>query len=158
MVLEPDLDRTGYNHVLKNGNRGSLRYLERTYDQGVVGGKNSLGVVVDRVLDRNEIEVVNESREPVEDPPKVLYCHPSSVPYSSGFKAPSTYSGGSEGVCNERVADSAVLTVEEEPPIQNLDGLSEVETILTGDRLDVNLEGRGVYLQVRPQGVTLPTS
>lgn len=139
----------GYDRLLRNGNNGSRSILEKFFNQGVVGSRNTTALYVEDVFERNGF-VADENGDPMEDPPKIIYAHPSEVPYSPGTRMSASYSGGSVGKYNKRkIADSAVLFVEEDPPMTQ-SGLEDVSTFLAGDDEDENLRDRYINIQAYP--------
>lgn len=137
----------GYDRVLGNGNNGSRVNLEKFFERGVIGKTNTSTLYIREVFDRNKF-VADENGKPMEDPPKVIYAHPSETIYPSGTRLSVSYSGGSVGRRHNKrkVADSAILVVDEEPLLTGK-GLEDVRTFLAGDSEDDNLENRGISIQ-----------
>lgn len=142
---------TGYDPRLQNGNLDSLRNVEQNYDLGTIGDRNTTALYIEEVIDISSIQHVDNNRDPIDDQPKIIYSHPSNLPYSAGTRAGTEYFGGSAGKHGVRKVDgSAVLRIEEKPPVENMENLENVSTFLAGDEEDRNLEGRTVALQVNP--------
>lgn len=142
---------TGYNPVLQNGTLQSLQEVERNYDHGEIGGRNTVGLPLEKTVMQDNIMQVDPEKETIEDQRKILYAHPSTVPYPSGLAVSATYAGSSSAVhTGRKVSDSAVLRVEDEPPVENFEDLENVRTFLIGDKQDQGLEGESVKLQPNP--------
>lgn len=130
---------------------GHNNYIEKHFDYGVLGDKNTYILGIDNVINSSEIPVVNSEYETFDG--KIIYAHPSQLPMSHGTTISTTYSGsGKKGHRTRHIDDSAQLFVAEEPPFQ-VQGLEfdDIDSFLVGDSKDEFLEGRGVKLQVRPQ-------
>lgn len=128
---------------------GFNSFIEKHYDYGVIGNKNTYALDLDLVINKEEFN------NPIQS--KVIYSHPSQLPLSHGTVSNVTYSGtGSQNYRKRHVEDGAYLQVSEEPPIlesQNID-FGDVKTILLGDRKDKFLEGKGITIQAIPDKLT----
>jgi hypothetical protein len=142
---------TGYDAILQNGDFGSLQQLEEKYDRGQIGERNTTGIILEKTFDMGEIQQVNPEEEVLEDERKILYTHPSEVTYPAGTTVGIQYSGSSTvGHSGKKVTDSAIMMVQNKPPIENIENLEQVRNFLIGDREDQCLEGKGIRVQVYP--------
>ncbi|MFP4038620.1 MAG: hypothetical protein ACLFTA_02460 [Candidatus Nanohaloarchaea archaeon] len=130
-------------------------HIERSFDYGVVGGLNTYTLPVDKAIDKNEVEVLDELGREFDQ--KLLYVHPGQLPIDRGTQLPAFYSGeGRDKHRSRKVDDSAALLVEEEFPANFVKGLdfSDINSVLIGDSMDKMLEGERVMLQVYPSYVS----
>jgi len=130
---------------------GHNNYIEKHFDYGVLGDKNTYMLGIENVINSNEFPVVNSDHEPIEC--KIIYAHPSQLPMSHGTTTATSYSGsGTQSYRKRHVDDSAQLFVAEEPPF-DMNGIEfgDINSFLVGDSRDEFLEGSNVKLQVMPQ-------
>lgn len=154
MDAEDDLDNgwLGYDPRLLNGNQGSLRELDIRYREGQLNDQESMGINLQKTINIDDIHHVDPDRNPLEEERKVLYVNSARAPYPSGTSIGAHYFGGSKGGRSgmKKVSDSAVLIVDNQPPLENLGDLEEVRSILIGDDEDQSLEGKNVAVKTYP--------
>lgn len=151
MIGKDTYSWTGHNPNLDNGDRGAYEFIETYFDQGKIGARNTQALHIDKSLSIDRIPVANSEGEEIEDIEKIIYAHPSRIVYGSGESAPVTYFGGSKGRYNKRkISDSAILVVDEKPPVKNIDELESVGTFLAGDSKDQQLEDESIAIQANP--------
>lgn len=130
---------------------GHNNHIEKHYDYGVLGDKNTYLLDLERVVNRDQIPIVDEYSEESIDT-KLIYAHPSQLPMDHGTITNTAYSGsGKQGYKSRHINDSAQLFVAEEPPFitEGVD-FGDINAFLVGDRKDEFLEGHGIKLQAFP--------
>ena len=130
---------------------GHNNYIEKNFDYGVLGNKNTYILDIEAVVNTENVPVVNSDFEALDG--KIIYAHPSKLPMSHGTTRSTNYSGsGKKSFRTRHIDDSAQLFVAEEPPF-DVKGLNfdDINSFLVGDSKDEFLAGRSVKLQVRPQ-------
>ncbi|MFO7794192.1 MAG: hypothetical protein R6V35_04425 [Candidatus Nanohaloarchaea archaeon] len=130
---------------------GNNPWIEKNYDYGVIGNRNTYTLNIDTVIKQSEAPIIDEATgENIDD--KLIYAHPSQLPMSHGTTTAVTYSG--KGKKNHRYRDvtgPAQLFVAEEPPFEMHEiEFDDVNTFLVGDEKDSFLSGEHVSIQARP--------
>lgn len=144
-------DWTGYDPVLGNGSIGSLKVMNQHYGKGQISNRNTANLHIDETINIEEIHQVDQDEDILEEQKKIIYAHPSRLPYPPGTSASTSYSGdASVGYNGRHVTDSAVLIVDSNLEMRNVEGLDRVESLLVGDERDQELEGEYIRLQVNP--------
>lgn len=128
---------------------GHNQHIERWYDNGVIGSRNTIGLNIDRFETKNSDEA-----------PNILYVHPSEVPYSHGDVAQIRYGGsGTYGGFRDRnISNTGIMGVTDQIPenlhYKILEGsewdCQDVTSLLIGEKDDRALEETGARVQAIP--------
>ncbi len=130
---------------------GNNHWIEKNYDYGVIGDRNTYTLDIDAVINRAEVPILDEESGNQLDT-KLIYAHPSQLPMSHGSTAAVKYRGKGKKDHRYRDVDSnAQLFVAEEPPFEMQEiGFDDLRSFLVGNEKDTFLSGETISLQATP--------